>query len=125
VTFGAQVDMPAMRRASVRWGKRKARARAWERAKATLLRPFRRVWLAIHDRLWARVERSEAAISAAEAAEIAANADRIERLRQAALIGSATAAAALIDIAADRVGQARRSAALAAITRLREQNVIK
>jgi hypothetical protein len=72
-----------------------------------------------------RVERSEARIRAAEAAEIAANADRIDRLRQAALIGSATAAAALIDIAADRVGQARRSAALAAITRLREQNVIK
>jgi hypothetical protein len=113
--FSRELDMPAIRRASVRWGKRKARRAYWQRVRARLLRPWRRLRSRLADWGCRRVERSEARIRAAEAAEIAANADRIDRLRQAALIG----------IAADRVGQARRSAALAAITRLREQNVIK
>jgi hypothetical protein len=116
----SNLDMPALRRATVRWQKRKARRQAWMRFRARMLRPFHRVHTAVHDRLWRRAERCEAAIRAAEAAEIAAAQAHIERLAQAALIGSPIAYAQLQDVEADRVGQARRDAAASALSRLRE-----
>jgi hypothetical protein len=120
VNFGAQLDMQAIRRASVRWQRSKARRMRWQRLGAKVLRPFNRVRMVLHDRLWRRVERSEAALLAAENAEIAAVRAQVERIAAAALIGSAIAHAQLVDIAADRVGQARRNAALEALIRLRE-----
>jgi hypothetical protein len=108
------------RLAALKWQRRKARRQAMERFRDRLLRPFRRVRSRLSDWGWRRVERSEAKIRASEADKIAADAALVLRLKQAARIGSLVALAQLQDMAADRVGQARRDRALDALTRLRE-----
>jgi hypothetical protein len=122
VSFSREIDMPALRRASLRWQRRKARGLYWQRVRANVLRPFRRVRSRLADWGWRRIERSEAAMRALEADQIAADAALVVRLKQAARIGSTSAYAQLADLAADRVGQARRDAARAALIRLQEHS---
>jgi hypothetical protein len=125
MNFSAHIDMPALRKAAARYHRRRLRQEARQRLRRGLMRPFARIRTTLTKWGWRRIMRTDETVRAAENREIAANADQIERLTAAAIIGSLAAYAQLAYLAGDRVGRAKRTAAMNAFIRVQERTSTK
>jgi hypothetical protein len=123
--FSASIDMPALRKAAASYHRRRLRHEARQRLRRRLTKPFTRLRSVLADRLRRQILRTEQAVRAAQDVEIAANAAQVDRLAAAAIIGSLAARAQIKDLADDRVGRARREAAMSAMIRVQERTLLK